>query len=282
MRDPNRRWHLAVATDFTDVARQGLRVARKLADTLGARISIINVMAETTVGAPGAGPHGDPHLEHDLHRLEQWAEPEMGGTTPSFVVESGLPGVEISRYAERAQVDLIILVRKARTMMSRVVSGDTVDSVARRSVVPCLLVPPVEFEVERVMAALDGTERGLVVYRRARDLAGAFRCPLAALTVERLHENEPPELATGLPSNRSILLERTLAGLPQRGDVLPQPLKIRRGDVVEQVLAELEKSPGGLLAVGYHRGGPPGVVEAGSIGRKLLHSHQGPVLTVPL
>jgi nucleotide-binding universal stress UspA family protein len=37
-----------------------------------------------------------------------------------------------------------------------------------------------------------------------------------------------------------------------------------------------------VLAIGYHRGGPPGVLEAGSTARRLAHVAPCAVLTLPL
>jgi nucleotide-binding universal stress UspA family protein len=51
---------------------------------------------------------------------------------------------------------------------------------------------------------------------------------------------------------------------------------------VEQVLAAVDESGADTLAVGYHRGGPAGIIEAGSTGRRLLHAAPGAVLTIPL
>jgi len=60
------------------------------------------------------------------------------------------------------------------------------------------------------------------------------------------------------------------------------PLAIRRGDILERVLAEAQESGADVLAIGYHRGGPPGVLEAGSTARRLAHAAPCAVLTIPL
>jgi len=52
--------------------------------------------------------------------------------------------------------------------------------------------------------------------------------------------------------------------------------------VLAELLAEASDTGARLLALGYHRGGPPGIVEGGSIARGLLHSALCAVLTVPL
>jgi len=147
-------------------------------------------------------------------------------------------------------------------------------------VVPCLLVPPEAVQLTGIVAALDGTERGLAVFRQALELARVTDQPLPALTVEPLHANEPAALAAKNPSGRSLLLQAKLQVIV--GGDANVPLIIRRGDIVEEVLAEMRDRTGSVLAVGYHRGGPPGQMEAGSSGRRLMQQSPGPVLTIPL
>ena len=169
---------------------------------------------------------------------------------------------------------------KPRSKMSRVLSGDTVDSVVRRSVVPCLVMPPVELDLRGFLVALDGTERGLVVLREALDLARATTRRIVPVTVEPRRSNEPDSLAAQPPTGRSMQLQRSIAALADGGEA--DDVVIRRGTIVEELLLEVEQRAGFVLAIGYHRGGPPGLIEAGSIGRKLVHQSPAPVLTVPL
>jgi nucleotide-binding universal stress UspA family protein len=60
------------------------------------------------------------------------------------------------------------------------------------------------------------------------------------------------------------------------------PLRVRRGDVVRELLAEASAADPTVLVVGYHRGGPPGVLEAGSVARRIAHHASCAVLTIPL
>ncbi|MGH7580864.1 MAG: hypothetical protein ACREM9_11870, partial [Gemmatimonadales bacterium] len=50
----------------------------------------------------------------------------------------------------------------------------------------------------------------------------------------------------------------------------------------EQVLAAVEAPEAEVLAIGFNRGGPPGVLEAGSTARRLAHLAPCSVLTIPL
>jgi nucleotide-binding universal stress UspA family protein len=78
------------------------------------------------------------------------------------------------------------------------------------------------------------------------------------------------------------ILEQFLAELPGGRVTIEAASFGVSGPIVEQVLASVEASHPDLLAVGFHRGGPPGVIEAGSAARHLAHGAPCAVLTVPL
>jgi nucleotide-binding universal stress UspA family protein len=204
----------------------------------------------------------------------------------------GLPGVEIGRYAETHSADLVVVGRKRRSELQRRLLGDTADAVARRSGVPCLFVTAGDQEFGRVLVALDGTERGLSVLLAAMDFARVTGAKLRAVSVEPAYENEDgaPRLLTG----RSARLVEAVDGLISsstlgrsawdRGDSIPAqpPLVIHRGPIVAEILREIRQSRADLLFVGYHRGGPAGIVDAGSVARRLTHEASCGVVTIPL
>jgi nucleotide-binding universal stress UspA family protein len=193
----------------------------------------------------------------------------------------GIPGIEICRYAEQNQADLVVLGRKPHSPMMRLLLGDTADAVARRSRTPSLFVPRGQ-ELGRVLVALDGTQRGLRVLEWACDFARQIGASINTVTVERTPLNEPPELAASLPLARSVALQGRVGDVLVREGLPCARLVVRRGDVVKGVLAELQETGSDVLVIGYHRGGPPGVLEAGSIARRLAHVAPCAVLTVPL
>jgi nucleotide-binding universal stress UspA family protein len=59
-------------------------------------------------------------------------------------------------------------------------------------------------------------------------------------------------------------------------------IAVRRGEIVPEILAAVNEVDADLLVIGYHRGGPPGVLEAGSTARHLAHTAPCAVLTIPL
>lgn len=270
--------HVVVATDQSAAGHHAAVIAARLAARAGARLTVLSVKPASQ-GAPLALPdHEHLTLLRDLSRgLGADLLREAPRLSPTFSVLAGVPGIEIPRYAEDHGGDLLVLGRKRRTQQQRKFLGDTADAVARRSRVPCLFVGPDEMGLDPMLVCLDATERGVGVLQVAADFAKAAGVALHAVTVEPVWLNEPADLAAALPASSTQRLTRSMDRRQ-----LPSDLRVRRGNVLSELLAEATESGTGLLAFGYHRGGPPGIVEGGSVARGLLHSALCCVLTVPL
>ncbi len=120
----------------------------------------------------------------------------------------------------------------------------------------------------------------MMVLAKAASFAQAVGITLQVLTVE-------PEPADTLPvrtSTREGTLDKQVrAILSHQGITAPVlSVEVRRGAIVPQILAAVSASGADLLAIGYHRGGLPGVIEAGSTARHLAHTAPCAVLTIPL
>jgi nucleotide-binding universal stress UspA family protein len=288
--------HVVAATDESAAGHHAALAAARLAQAAEARLTVLFVKPALSAptAAPAAGPaefEASPAVRELSRALHEDLTREAPDLTPGYAVLWGVPGVEIPRFAEDHEADLIVLGRKPRTRAQRVFMGDTADAVARRSRVPCLFVLPGVRQIGQVLACLDGTERGMSVYHAARAVTAVIGARLRVVTVEPVWLDEPEELAGILPGARSLRLNRTLdrvrfaAGLEGEadgGDAAAAALAVRRGDVLTEILAETQESGADLLVTGYHRGGPPGMVEGGSVARKLLHAAPCAVLTVPL
>jgi len=275
--------HIIAATDESDAGRQAIRTALALAGPAGARVTVVravHVGPMMPAAVPGTssedGELGAPALE----RLQRWVEadlpvlPEQPGI--SYAVAFGLPGIEIARFAEQEGADLVVLGRKPRSRMTRLLLGDTADAVARRSRVPCLFVPGTTGLPHRVLVAVDGTERGLTVLTIAQGFARGTGAELDVLTVERPRPEEPAILASATPAARSTRVRERVRELVGR------EVELRRGEPAEQILAAVEERRPDVLVIGAHRGGPAGVIEAGSTSRRVAHTAPCAVLTVPL
>ena len=273
---------IVVAADETEASRGAIRTALRWAAEADARVTILTVSEPRALSAfaiAAGSPARDPDRPPALESMQRWLLPELAREptwpTPEHAAAMGVPGIEIARFADEASADLLVLGRKQRSTAARLLVGDTADAVARRSRVPCLFVPAAVGVPTRVLVALDGSARGLAVLSATRSIAQALDAGLELLTVESAWPDEPPELARSLPSARSVNLRRMLNG---DGDAL----RVRRGDVVAEILRDVTATGAQVLAVGYHRGGPPGVLELGSVARRLAHLAPCAVLTISL
>jgi nucleotide-binding universal stress UspA family protein len=285
--------HIVAAADESAAGHQTVRSAIDLAARAGARVTVMRALPVPAMAlAPGSleaySTDGAEMESRSMLAMHEWVGSELRTRHPPPEVELGIaygvPGIEIGRFAERQRADLVILGRKQRSQVVRLLLGDTADSVARRSRIPCLFVPPGSEPLRRMVVALDGSERGLVVLRVAAAFARQTGIGLRIVTVEAGAHDEPAGLASALPAARSIRLKSRTHSLLAREavrDALPE-VEVRRGAIVEQVLEAVHASGSDVLAVGYHRGGLPGVLEAGSTARHLAHTAPCAVLTVPL
>jgi nucleotide-binding universal stress UspA family protein len=281
--------HIVAATDESEAGRQAVRTAAALGARCSAQLTVLRVVpVEAAARFPtvvaGSRINGSAHRP-ELERLRRWL---TAGVLSSLEVERarlavafGIPGIEICRFAESNNADLLVLGRKRHSPMMRLLLGDTADAVARRSRLPSLFVPPRQISIDQVLVALDGSDRGMIVLHRACDFAAQAGSALRAITVEPTPINQP-ELVSTLPLARSESLQNRIQKAVGERQLPPVSLAIRRGEILERTIAEAQETGADVLAIGYHRGGPPGVLEAGSTARRLAHASPCAVLTIPL
>lgn len=277
---------IVAAADSSEEGRAAIVTAVRLGQRSGARVTVL------TVAESEADAGGSTRLLQGLQETvaSQLAQVELPHPEVDVAVEVGLPGIEIPRFAETRGADLVVLGRKRRTSLQRLMVGDTADSVARRSRLPCLFVRAGVGPIAKVLVALDGTKRGMAIFPVALDFARETKAILRATTVEPAIPNEVD--APWVHHGRSARLAEALSAMGRRGVSgerkagpvdPPEPwLVVHRGQVIEEVLKEVRHSGADVLVLGCRRGGPPGSMEAGSIARRLLHVCPTTVLTVPV
>lgn len=261
--------HIVAAADESDAGRQAVWTALELAALTRARVTVMRAVPFDGDGTPAATAH-----------LRRWAESDLPPLTEPpairYAIAQGVAGIEIGRFAEREHADLLVLGRKLRSARARMLLGDTADAVARRSRVPCLFTLPSSATPRVVLAAVDGSDRGAAVLTTADDFAGQIGARLHVLTVEPEHAGEPAHLAAATPVARSTRMRRQVRG------TLGRELEVRRGEAADQILEAVDEHAADLVVLGCHRGGPAGVIEAGSTARRVIHTAPCAVLTVPL
>ncbi|HET8762397.1 MAG TPA: universal stress protein [Gemmatimonadales bacterium] len=268
---------IIAAVDESGAGRHVAATALELASRAGARLGLLTSIPSNAV-APARAASARTVLSDIEHALERESGNQVLATC---CVVQGIPGIEVPRHAEENGADLIVVGHTPRSQSARLLVGDTADSVTRRARVPCLLIPPGRVLDGPVVAAVDGTRHSTAVLEAACRLAATLDQPVHSVTVEVLRPDEPRAMTAVLPMARSVKLEDVIAGVSQRFGV-PIPLEVRRGDVVEELLLAAEELDAHTVVVGFHRGGPAGVMEGGSVGRRLVHGSGSAILTVPI
>jgi nucleotide-binding universal stress UspA family protein len=281
--------HILAAADESEAGRQAVRSAIELAGRSHARVTVVHavpvgamsVAAATTGGYDFAGPEVESPAIQDLR---QWIGSDLRAQCEPPPVElgivSGVPAIEIGRLAERREADLLVLGRKQRSQLARVLLGDTAAAVARQSRIPCLFVPANTEPLCRMLVAVDGSEQGMAVLVEACSFASAVGISLQVVTVDPGTADQP---LAGTVGDQGRLGRRVQAVLGDQGMATAvSRVEVRRGAVVQQILDMVDASRPDVLAIGYHRGGLPGVIEAGSTARHLAHTAPCAVLTIPL
>jgi nucleotide-binding universal stress UspA family protein len=191
----------------------------------------------------------------------------------------GLPGVEVVHYADSSRADLLVLGRSPRSPTDPAMLGATSDGVIRRRLGPTLMVPRGVTRIERVLVALDGSRRGLDALGPGVEFARVMGADLSVVCVLP----EPPgalrDDAAWVDPRRARVLETVAVTGNGSG---PIHTVISIGEPVRHILQSLDDLRCEVLVLGVRRGGPPGELGSGHVGRDVLRAAPGAVLTVPI
>lgn len=279
--------HILAATDESQEGRLALTGAARLAIGAGARLTVLKIVAPDSPLL--ASPAALEHLQRDHAARISLLSPPYPPI--EFAIAIGHPGIEISRFAESTGADLVVLGRKRRSSVERLLVDDTAHAVVRRSLVPCIFIGPADATFERLLVALDGTERGMLVLNWARRFARVVGAKLQVITVDPvcdhpgdftgLHEGNIRRLAEAIETLRR---EEAIAGdTPPTFFEEPAPaLLIRRGRVIDEVVKTTLHTQTDVVVVGHHRGGTSrSSRESGGTGI-LMRLSPATLITVPL
>lgn len=246
---------ILVAADTTPESEHALRIGTLLAGQSGASLAVVRVREP-----------GEPALD---------GAAESGGGTLTFR-RDGVPGIEIARCAEQWSADLVVL---GRNHVSRAELGATTQMVLRRRHGQTLLVPRSVGGFERILYALDGSERGLGILSKGGHFPGVTGGrPMAVCVL--MPDSVGPNPGVGWPHPRFTRVEGAMSGRPDLGGM--GALAMRWGEPVAEVLRHLAETAADLLILGLRQGGPRGDPGSGHVARDLLHSVPTAILTIPI
>ena len=130
--------------DFSQPGRYAFDYACAFARQHNAALELLHV-AEASAYAEDELPAGQPSYEQSLQRkLKEWAE--QAGCPAETDLITGIPCVEIVKYASKIQADLIVIGTHGRTGMKHLLIGSVAERVVRTASCPVLTVRHPDFK----------------------------------------------------------------------------------------------------------------------------------------
>ena len=130
--------HILVATDFSDLSKCALRDAARLGRAFDAKITVLHVFRESPDSLPGnmVGYLSLADVEGQLRgALDAIHKEHFEGRGGVDLVMSTAPALAIARYAQRHEVDLIVMGTHGRTGLRRMLIGSIAEKTTR--IAPC-------------------------------------------------------------------------------------------------------------------------------------------------
>jgi universal stress protein A len=134
--------HILTPTDFSAPATQAVTAVFELAQTFGAKLSLLHVIEVPVYAIEVALPLEalERDARHELARLL----PEAGAAHVDVtrLVDMGVPYQKILETATAEQVDLIVMATHGRTGLGHLLLGSVAEHVVRLAPCPVLTIRP--------------------------------------------------------------------------------------------------------------------------------------------
>jgi nucleotide-binding universal stress UspA family protein len=145
-----------VPLDFSDSSREGLLYAISFAKRFGASLILLHaIQVMPFIPANGPAAHeripapGVIERSARLRARKFLKQVDFAGVKYKMEIQSGTPAHEICRFAENANVELIITATHGQTGLAHVLIGSTAEHVVRYAHSPVLVVPTTEASAQR-------------------------------------------------------------------------------------------------------------------------------------
>lgn len=170
---------IAVPLDGSEAAEGALLLARHLARAFGAEVELIHVHGVLYGGEDDSTEQDVVASARDYLEAKVRALGADGGVTARATLLEGVVEREISEHLAGGQGVLIVMTTHGRSGISRALLGSVSESLIRQAPAPLLLLRPGEdapdlSTLDRVLVALDGSERAERGLPWARAIAGAL------------------------------------------------------------------------------------------------------------
>lgn len=157
--------HILLPVDGSEEAKRAARYGLKLAQTVGATVTILHVVEQKSLYLTKTDDEKTRLRERGeeiLAEIEELAS-EIGQSITTELRE-GKPAVQICEYASKQDTALIVMGRQGETGLGKRLLGGVTERVLHRGDIPVLVVPDGdrtmkdEIEWSRILLPTDGSE----------------------------------------------------------------------------------------------------------------------------
>ncbi len=137
--------HLLVAHDFSETAQHALSLALDLAESLGAKVTVMHAFELPVYGFP-EGPAMTSDFAGEIERAARVAlqgvvaRARRKGVEMDAVLRQGAAWSEIDEVAKESGVDIIVIGTRGRRGIARALLGSVAEKVVRTAPCPVLTV----------------------------------------------------------------------------------------------------------------------------------------------
>lgn len=274
---PNRR--ILAAVDHSPGGAQALRAGVALAEAGNADLITATIVAGAAAGV-------DSVLAEERARAEyaRIAAETPGAERAGHRLSFGLPAVELVRWAEREQAEILVLGREPGGRLERCVAGSTIAGTLRRARVPCLVVPwGAPGRCSRILAAVDASPAATEVLQAAQTLSALCGGELLAIHVQRQAVAQSAAAARDADRVAAAVETAWSAASAHRvpAAAAVSPLVLGQGEVIPEILRVVRDERADVIVVGHHRGELI-TPECPAVASRLLQRAEYAVLAVPI
>jgi len=268
---------ILICTDGSKYAEEAIRFGGLIAKGAKAHLTLLEVVE---------GPHEMEKVRKSLERAREVLAQDVAALETKTKMGHAAEGI-LSETEER-EYDLVIVGSRGRRGITRFLLGSTAARIVQHAPISVLIVKGKQPSLRRILICTGGAERGEEDVRFGGMIA---RCTGAQVTIlhvmsqlplspearledleateEELFQRETPE-GVHLRKGLQILRELGVAG----------KVKVRRGLVVDEILAEAEEGGYDLLVIGAHAA--PGLYRflLDDLTTQIVLGSQRPVLVV--
>lgn len=278
-------------TDGGDGATAAFDRILDIAEAHDSTLHVLNVADTTHDSVTRIGGEVVDVLEGEGERIVEEAAghaSDRGVDVVADVLQGRVPET-IATYAEKYEIDLVVMPTSDRTGLERVVLGSVTENVIRRSTVPVLTLrsgdEEVEYPYREVLVPTDGSEGADAALERGVETVNAHGGTLHLLTVVDVgglgvdafseeHEAELEEQARQTMADAAEVARR--ASVESIRETVERDVPVH-----EAILSYVDEHDVDLVVIGTH--GRTGLERhlVGSVTEKTVRTVPVPVLTVP-